>query len=163
LIVPAREVCPRDDRAAARANEWDRYGAPQTLRKEEVFYMELHADAESRTRALLAAAGGGSGASLCWDVRQLPCFTQWKNPQMAADACVTGLEPGTNYPNQRRFEKLRKRIVPLASGALHKVDLDLEFHPDRASVERAERDVARIAAGRVVLLQTATLPKYAPL
>jgi hypothetical protein len=169
LVVPAREVCPRDDRAAARAKEWDRYGTPQPQRSplprniEEVFYMELHADAQSRTRALLAAAGGDSGASLGWDVRQLPCFTQWKNPQMAADAYVTGLEPGTNYPNQRRFEKLRKRVVPLASGATWQVDLDLEYHPDRAAVERAERDVARIAAKRVALLQTATLPKYAPL
>jgi len=163
LLVPAREVCPRDDRAAARAKEWDRYGTPEALRKEEVFYMELHADAQSRTRALLEAAGGASGASLGWDVRQLPCFTQWKNPQMAADAYVTGLEPGTNYPNQRRFEKLRKRVVPLASGATWQVDLDLEYHPDRAAVERAARDVARIAGGRIAQLQTATLPKYAPL
>ena len=163
LVVPVRELSPRDDRAAARASEWDRYHKPQPLRKEEVFYIELHADAGSRTRALLVAAGGASGASLCWDVRALPCFTQWKNPQMAADSYVTGLEPGTNYPNQRRFEKLRKRVVPLAAGATHQVDLDLEFHPDRAAVERAERDVARIAAGRPAQLHSTTLPKYAPL
>jgi hypothetical protein len=163
LVVPAREVCPRDDRAAARAHEWDRYGEPEPQRKEEVFYMELHADAESRTRALLVSDDGASGASLCWDARALPCFTQWKNPQMAADSYVTGLEPGTNYPNQRRFEKLRKRVVPLAAGATWKVDLDLEFHPDRAAVERAEKDVARIAAGRPAQLHGTTLPKYAPL
>jgi len=53
---------------------------------EEVFYMELYADAASRTRALLAAPDDACGASVVYDVRQLPCFTQWKNPQMAQDA-----------------------------------------------------------------------------
>src|SRR5262249_25080539 len=61
---------------------------------------------------------------------------------------VTGLEPGTNYPNRRSFEKLRKRVVSLPPGAAHAVDLALEFHPDPASVPRAEAAVARTAPGR---------------
>lgn len=171
LIVPAREVCPRDDRAAARAAAWDRLEAPEpqdhaapTPRLiEEVFYMELHADAQARTRALLAAPDDACGASVAWDVRQLPCFTEWKNPQMAADAYVTGLEPGTNYPNQRRFEKLRQRVVALTAGASHVVDLDVDFHPDRGSVARARDSIARLAAARAPTLFRETNPKYAPL
>jgi hypothetical protein len=161
--VPASVVVPRDDRAAARVREWDRQGPGEPRRNEEVYYLELHADAQSRTRALLAAPGDACGASLAWDVRQLPCFTQWKNPQAAADGYVTGLEPGTNYPNRRSFEKLRRRVVPLDPGAVHAVDLELEFHPDRAAVARAEADVARIAAGRAARLSTQVEPRFAPL
>ena len=163
LIVPAKTVSPRDDRAAARAQEWDRCGPGEPLRKEEVFYLELHADEASRTRALLAAPGDACGASVAWDVRQLPCFTLWKNPQAAADGCVTGLEPGTNHSNRRSFEKLRKRIVELAPGATYAVDLELEFHPDPSAVAHAVADVARIAAGRATTLRTQVDPKLAPL
>ena len=163
LIVPAKTISPRDDRAAARAQEWHRCGPGEPLRKEEVYYLELHADERSRTRALLAAPGDACGASVAWDVRELPCFTLWKNPQAAADGCVTGLEPGTNHPNRRSFEKLRKRVVALAPGATHAVDLELEFHPDRASVARAQAEVARIAAGRAAQLRTQVDPRLAPL
>jgi len=117
----------------------------------------------SRTRALLEAAGGASGASLAWDVRQLPCFTQWKNPQSPAAGFVTGLEPGTTIRISAASRSCAKRVVPLASGATWRVDLDLEYHPDRAAVERAAKEVARIAAGKTPILHSATLPKYAPL
>jgi hypothetical protein len=163
LVVPASVVVPRDERAAARVHEWDRQGPGEPRRKEEVHYLELHADAQSRTRALLAAPDDACGASLAWDVRQLPCFTQWKNPQAAADGYVTGLEPGTNYPNRRSFEKLRRRVVVLDPGATHVVDLELEFHPDRAAVARAEADVARIAGGRTARVSTQVEPRFAPL
>jgi len=53
---------------------WDRHETPEPCLKEEVFYMELLADAQSRTRALLAAPDDACGASVAWDVRQLPCF-----------------------------------------------------------------------------------------
>jgi hypothetical protein len=163
LVVPAKTVVPRDDRAAVRASEWDRYGPGAPNRGEEVFYFELHGDERSQTRALLAAPGDACGASLAWDVRQLPCFTQWKNPQMAADGYVTGLEPGTNYPNRRSFEKLRKRVVALAPGVTHAVDLELEFHPDRAAVARAQAEVARIAGGRAAMLLARVDSRFAPL
>jgi hypothetical protein len=143
--------------------EWDRYGDPEPGRKEEVFYSELHAGEDGRTRALLVAPDGIRGASVVWDARALPCFTQWKNPQMASDGYVTGLEPGTNFPNQRSFEKLRKRVVALAAGERKSFALDLELHGDRASVARAEADVGRLAGGRAPLVHGDVAPKFAPL
>ena len=43
--------------------------------------------------------------SIKFNKRQLPCFTLWKNRQAAVDGYVTGLEPATNYPNPKPFEK----------------------------------------------------------
>ena len=38
-------------------------------------------------------------------LEELPCFTLWKNTAAEADGYVTGLEPGTNFPNLRSFER----------------------------------------------------------
>jgi hypothetical protein len=163
LVLPAKELSPRDPIAAARLREWDRYGSPEPGRREEVFYAELHAGEDGRTRALIVAPGGGFGASLVWDAAALPCFTLWKNPQMAADGFVTGLEPGTNFPNRRSFEKLRGRVLELGPGERRSFALDLEIHPDRESVARAEAEFGRIAAGRTPLVHPDTAPRFAPL
>jgi hypothetical protein len=166
LAAPVRELSPRDSRAATRLRDpedWARHGPGEPLRREEVFYAELHAGEDGRTRALLVAPEKARGASLVWDAAALPCFTLWKNPQPAADAYVTGLEPGTNYPNRRSFEKLRQRVVPLAAGESRRFELDLEIHPDRESVAKAEADVARITAGRTPLVHRDVLPRFAPL
>jgi hypothetical protein len=44
----------------------------------------------------------------------LPCYTLWKNTTAEPDGYVTGLEPGTNFPNPRSFETQRGRVVKLA-------------------------------------------------
>ncbi len=163
LVLPVKELSPRDARAAARAGEWNRYGEPEALRREEVFFSELFSGTDGRTRALLAAPEDSCGASLIWDATALPWFTQWKNPQLPADGCVTGLEPGTNFPNQRSFEKARKRVVGLAAGERRAFALDLAIHPDRASVAQARGEVERLTAGRTPLVHAHPSTRFAPL
>jgi len=163
IVLPARELSPRDARAIARLDEWDRCGAAAPGRGEEVFLGELFVGERGRTRALLVGPDGDRGVSLSYDTGELPCFTLWKNPQLAADGYVCGLEPGTNYPNRRSFEELRGRVVALAPGERRGFTLDLEIHPDRANVEQAEAEVARIAAGRAPIVHPDTAPRFAPL
>jgi hypothetical protein len=88
------------------------------------------------------APDGTRAASLSWRTAELPCFTLWKNQGGLADGYVTGLEPGTNYPNPRSFEETQGRVVALAPHASVTFDLALE-HFTGAAVA-AER--ARIAA-----------------
>ena len=163
LHVPVRELAPRDERARRRLHEWSECGAPEPGRPEEVFFGELNAGADGRTRALLAGPRGDLGASLLWDATALPCFALWKNPQRAEDGHVVGLEPGTNFPNRRSFEKLRGRVVALAPGESRHFALDLEIHPDRASVAKAVAEVARMAAGAAPVIHAQPLPRFSPL
>jgi hypothetical protein len=163
LVVPAKEVAPRDDRAAARWREWSSYGDGEPGRREEVFFAELFAGADGRTRTLLVARDRACGASLVYDAPALPCFTLWKNPQPASDAFVTGLEPGTNFPNRKSFERMRGRVVRLAAAERRRFELDLEIHGDRESVARAEREVARIAAGRTPIVHEHQVPRFSAL
>ena len=56
--------------------------------------------------------------SLVHNVKQLPCYSVWKNTTASADGSVTGLEPGTNFPNPRSFEGQKGRVLKLAPGAI---------------------------------------------
>ncbi len=109
---------------------------------------DLAAGADHRTHVLLENADRSLGVSVGYDKRQLPCFTLWKNTGAPADGYVTGLEPATNYPNPRSFEKARGRVVRLDPGQSAAFDVSLTVHPDRASVAAAEKAVAALAGDK---------------
>lgn len=143
-VLPVATVAPRDAVAAADVGAWDTCGPATPHLAESVFFADLAAEADGSTRVMLRGPGGDRAVSLKFSKRQLPCFTLWKNRQAEADGYVTGLEPATNYPNPRSFEKRHGRVVRLAPGESRRFEIDLEVHPDAASVEAAEAAVATI-------------------
>jgi hypothetical protein len=150
LVVPLVELAPRDAAAAADVPTWNRYAAPQPGRGEEVHFMRLAPDAAGRATALLVAADGAQAASLSWRAAELPCFTLWKNQGGRADGYVTGLEPGTNYPNPRSFEETQGRVVALAPHARVSFDLAIEHFTGAAvGPERARIAACAAAAPRI--------------
>jgi hypothetical protein len=146
-VLPVRKVAPRDAVAVGNVPEWDTYGPPTPGSIEAVFFMDLAAAADGQTQALLRNAARSQGVSLKFNKTQLPCFTLWKNRQAAADGYVTGLEPATNFPNVRSFEKQQNRVVVLPPGASRSFELTLEVHPDAASVAAAEQAIVGLQQG----------------
>lgn len=144
VVIAAKTLVPRNAHAAKGIDSWDSYAAPQPGFEEQVYFAALKGDAQGRTRTLLKNAHGTRGASLSFDVRQLPCFTIWKDTAALADGYVTGLEPGTNYPNPRTFEGQQGRVVKLAPSATTVLELALEAHTSAPEVEAAEREVAKL-------------------
>ena len=138
---------PRDPRAAEGIGKWDTYPNEQAGFKEQVYFFELAADSRGMTEVLLKNAHGTSGVSLRYAKKQLPCFTLWKNTPMAADGYVTGLEPGTNFPNPRSFESEHDRVVKLAPGESVRFEVELAVHGDAAAVSTAEQAVAKLQSG----------------
>lgn len=141
-VIPAKTVVSMTPRAAEGVKSWETYDPEAAGFTEQVYLFELAADGAGKTRTLLRNAHGNLGASLAFDVRQLPCFTLWKSTQMAADGYVTGLEPGVNYPNPRTFEAEQGRVVKLSGGQQKSFDLAIEAHPDAGSVAAAESAIA---------------------
>ena len=127
--------------------EWDTYGPETPGAPEAVFFCTLRGDAEGRTQALLRNADGTQGASLKFNVKQLPYFSLWKNRQAAADGYVTGLEPGVNFPNVKSFEKQQGRVIVLSPGEARTFEVALEAHTDAASVATAEAAIAKLQQG----------------
>jgi galactose mutarotase-like enzyme len=142
FIAPVRRVVPRDAHAAEGIGTWNRYAEGEAGFSEEVYFLELVGDADGNTLVLLRNAAQDRGVSMRINRQQLPCFTLWKNTASAADGYVTGLEPGTNFPNPRTFEGQRGRVVPLAPGATAAFDLRLEFHRQAEAIHKVEETIA---------------------
>jgi hypothetical protein len=144
LVAPIKTVVPRNARAAAGIAGWDSYPAPQAGYEEQVYFLELLADAAGSTRSLLRNAHGTRGVSLIYNKAQLPWFTLWKDTAANADGYVTGLEPGTNFPNPRSYEGKQGRVARIPGGGKIQYELRIDFHGSAPQVEAAEKAIAAI-------------------
>jgi hypothetical protein len=160
LVAPVKKLSPRNADAAADVPTWDSYPAARN-KPEMVHFFELVAGDAGRTRALLHNAAGDRGVSLAWDVKQLPCFTLWKNPMPAADGFVTGLEPGINFPNVKSFEKEKGRVATLAGGETRRFELTMDLHATAASVREGTAEIAKLASNVKPTILTQPDPDWA--
>lgn len=160
LLAPIVEAAPRDPRAAAGVKEIDSYLGPTPGYIEQVYFYELAAADAGRTVVALQNAAGDRAAALRFDTRQLPCFTQWKNTVAATDGYVTGLEPGTNYPNLKTVERAHGRVIRLDPGASHRsaLDVDVEIGADRVRAIRDE--ITALQARRAPVIHPAPVRKF---
>ena len=117
------------------------YSGPVTVFTEEAFFFELAADASGRSNVMLRNAAGDRGLSLSFPKQQLPCFTLWKNTQAEADGFVTGLEPGTNYPNLKTFERDRGRVIQLQPGESYQTSIEMRIHDSADAVTQVEEQI----------------------
>ena len=147
VILPVRRLAAYNKASLEGIARWDSFGTGSPGTAEECFLFELAAAADGRTQAVLRNAGGDRGVSYTFNKKQLPWFTLWKNSQAAADGYVTGLEPGTDLPNAKSFEKNKGRVVVLQPGESRHFELALEFLADSAAVSAAEASVARLQQG----------------
>lgn len=147
--APLERVAPRDARAAEGGlRDWDRFGPPQAGYVEQVYFLRLLADERGRTSAMLRAPDGERGAAIDFSTRQLPCVTLWKNTAAEADGYVTGIEPGTNYPNPRSVERERGRVPKLAAGESYRTELTIRALTSPEEVREARARIEGIRRGR---------------
>jgi hypothetical protein len=142
FVAPIKTVLPRDAAAAEGIGHFDVYTGPRPGVAEQVYYFELHGDGpDGRTLALLRNRAGGKGVALRFAAAQLPCFALWKAPGGAREGYVTGLEPATNYPNPRPFEKARGRVVTLDPGGTYVAETTFEALGDAQAVAAVEAEI----------------------
>src|SRR5207248_4270234 len=122
---------------------------------EQVYLYDLLSDASGRTLALLYNAAGDRGLCVRFNRRELPCFTVWKNCLPAEEGYVTGLEPATNFPNFKAFERQQGRVRVLPPGGRWECRLTLEVADTPAEVARLMAEVATLQArGKAVIHRT---------
>jgi hypothetical protein len=164
FIAPTESVTPRDDRAAGGLAHHSEYTAPEPGYAEQVYYYELmgRSDSDGRTLAMLRNRAGDKGVLLRFRIEQLPAFTLWKNTAGLRDGYVTGLEPGTNYPNARPFERARNRVVTLPVDGRHVAETTLEVLVTSEAVKAVEDEIAQIQARKPVKLNPRPTEPFAP-
>ena len=142
MIAPFKQVAPRDSRSAAGIDTFDAYGAPQSGFVEQVYKYELAGKRGSRETMTMLRNGTGDKASLLrFTLKDFPCFTLWKNTAGKADGYVTGLEPATSYPNSRRFEREKGRVITLAGGESRTTTLSIETLDTKKAIKAAEAEI----------------------
>jgi hypothetical protein len=140
LVAAIEELAPRDAAAVADVPTWNRYVSPQGGRGEQVHFARVRPGADGLAAAMLVGPEGRNAATLSWRADTLPCFTLWKNQGGLADGYVTGLEPGTNFPNPRSFEESQGRVVPVAPGETVRFDLAIE-HLSASAIDAERRRI----------------------
>lgn len=141
LLVPASETAPRDARAAEDIDTWQEYKGPTPGFVEQCYWHVPLADRKGNTVAMLENAARNKGVAIRFNVKQLPCFTQWKNTAAESEGYVTGLEPATNYPNAKTFERQNGRVVKLPPGGKYRSEFTTEVHDTAAGVRKVEKEI----------------------
>lgn len=147
IVAPAVEVAPRDPRAAEGAGHWNTFEEPQAGYAEQAYFLKLAGSAANETEVLLRNASGEKGLSVLFSLEQLPYFTLWKNTASEADGYVAGLEPATNLPNFKSFEREQGRVISLAPGGKYETRLDIVIYDTAADVSQAEERIQKLQSG----------------
>ncbi len=163
IVAPIREMAPLTRRAAEGIDTFEFYGGPTVGFAEQVYGYELLADSHGKTLALLANASIDRGLAVRFSRRELPCFIVWKNTGAVEDGYVTGLEPSTNYPNFKTFERQQGRLRVLPPGGSWEASVVLEAFDTREEVAKVLGEVATLQAQAAKKVHTAPQSKFSPL
>jgi len=145
LHMPVSQVAPGTEESARVGTDgWHEYSGPQAGFIEQCYYFRLLGDEAGETRILLKNAAASSGVGMRFNLLELPCFTLWKNMVAEADGYVTGLEPGTNYPNPRTSEGKKGRVVSLQPSARWQATVTLDWLSQPAELDQAEQAIAQL-------------------
>lgn len=152
LVAALERVTPMNERAAKAIGAYSQYLGPTPGFIEQVYCMRPLADETGRTVVMLQNKTKDRATSLSYSIKQLPYLTLWKNTAHEADGYVTGIEPGTNFPNHRSVERKMGRVPKLAPGASHHATIDFAIHVGAAEVGQVNEYIARLQGSRKVIV-----------
>jgi hypothetical protein len=135
IYAPAKSVTPMNSHAAKGIDSWKSYQGPTPGFIEEVYLLEPQPDGEGNTIALLANADLTLATSVRWNLSELPYLTVWKNSAAQEDGYVTGIEPATGYPFNRKVERKYGRVPMIQPGETRSFTLNFGIHHDQESVQ----------------------------
>jgi hypothetical protein len=83
-----------------------------------------------------------------WSLEQLPYLTQWKNTVAKTDGYVTGLEPGTSFPHNRKWERAKGRVSKLEPGRSRSFSITFGIQDTKTEVEAVAQEIIALRANR---------------
>jgi hypothetical protein len=148
FVAAIDRITPFNAHAAEGIGSHEKYAGPTLGFVEQVYDILPAADASGNTTAMLVNPTGDRAASLSFNVHELPCLTQWKNTTAQAEGYVTGIEPGTSFPHNRRIEREKGRVPKLAAGASRSFGIEYSVYLTQPEVQAARDRIAAIQADR---------------
>ncbi|MFN0067403.1 MAG: aldose 1-epimerase family protein [Limisphaerales bacterium] len=150
FIGALERITPFNAHAAKSVGAFHEFAPPVSGFVEQVYCLRPLADPAGNTMMMLVNARGDRAASMVYKVTQLPYFTLWKNTGALPDGYVTGLEPGTGFPYNRRLERRAGRVPRLKPGETREFQVDFAIHLGADMVKTGTDSIARIADRRPV-------------
>jgi Domain of unknown function (DUF4432) len=160
VVAPVREVSPLTARAAEGIDTLDTYGGPVPGFAEQVYCYDLRCDDGGKTPVLLYNHTAERGIALRFNRQELPCFTVWKNTAALEDGYVTGLEPATNFPNFKTFERRQGRVPVLPAGTHWETTWSIEVLASAAAVAGVLAEIVSLQAQGKAIIHRIPLPRY---
>ena len=159
LRAPIKEMSPRSSEPTAN---FDVYRGPTSGFVEEVYFYKLLSNANGQTVAALTNNAGDKAVVLRNDTKELPYLTQWKNTGAVEDSYVTGIEPGTNFPNPKSFERKQGRVIRLEPGATYRAENVLEVLSSKSEVDALLGEIDTLQKQQAPVIHPKGKVPYAP-
>jgi len=135
------EVTPFNAHAAKFKAKFAEYEGPRRGFVEEVYLLSPLANERKQATAMLRNRAGDKAVSLTYSPDELPWLTLWKNTAALEDGYVTGIEPGTSSPANRRIERVAGRLPVLGPGETRRFHLDVRILTDSTEVKAVEEAI----------------------
>lgn len=153
--IAAEEVAPRDARAAEDVDTWTEYLGPTEGYSEQCYFVKPISNTDGRALAVLTNEQKTKAVAVRFDVAQLPCLSLWKNTQAEVDGYCTGLEPGSGFPNLRRFEREQGRVITLNTNESTTFDFAVTIGVGESDAAELVKEVGDLQAGKPQNIHTA--------
>jgi hypothetical protein len=162
VVLPIREMAPQTARAAEGIDTFDTYPGPVAGFAEQVYCYDPLADVAGHTLAMLYNRAADRGLVVRYNRKELPCFTVWRNTAAFADGYVTGLEPATNYPNFKGFERRHDRVLLLPPGGHFECTWSMEVQDTASGVAAVLAEIVTLQAQARAVIHRTPRPRFSP-
>ena len=144
FIGAIKQVTPFNAQAAKGISSFDTYVAPTKGFIEQVYCIVPAADLSGRTMIMLQNAAADRAVTMSWRTTELPYLTLWKNTTALEEGYVTGLEPGTGFPMNRRIERHFGRVPKLKPNETRAMTINYAILDNSAAVTKARDTIKSI-------------------
>ncbi|WP_223490436.1 aldose 1-epimerase family protein [Pseudomonas sp. A-RE-19] len=148
FAAPVKQVSPFNDKAKGDLPDWQTYRAPTKDYDETVYNVVPYADAKGDTLTVLHNKAGILGVSVGFNTQTLPVFSLWKNTDTQGQGYVTGLEPGTSFSYNRRYQRPLNLVPTIGPKEQKQFRISYSLLADKAAVDKALKRVSEIQGGR---------------
>ena len=125
LLMPSREVYPRDAEASKGTHNYHQMQPPTHAYAEQVFYHDLKTDVGGNTCVAIVNRKLELGIAFYFNKKQFFNLTQWK--QMGEGEYVIGIEPCNCYVGGRLDPQNKSIMTYLKPGESKDFDIEIEI------------------------------------
>ncbi len=142
LVVNDERVIPRDEAAQRGLDKHSRFGSPDALFVEQVFFHKPRIDTSGYAHVAIVNRALNFGASIRYRANELPYLGQWK--MLGVGEYVCALEPANQWETPRHLLRAENRLRLLAPGEEVHYRIEIGAVVNQEQVQLVERSIRRV-------------------